>query len=112
MGSEFMHEFGLAVTHLNCGMETEETDHTTEPSEDTISVEECCENQFELLQNDSESQLKIQSISSPQFIFLEAFTNAFVFTKEIISNDFASNSPFAPPLIPQDFIVLYETFLI
>ena len=111
MGEETMNEFGLVTKHLNCGMDTESLQNPSH-SEQSIDPVACCQNQFELLQSDVDQSLKIVHLDTGQFIFIAAFTQIFILGIEPFPAEFSFTPFSSPPLIHQDFNILYQTFLI
>lgn len=111
MGSEMMAEFGLATKHLDCGMQMQHKDRSSD-THHSIDPIECCQNQFELVQNDSDQNLKVVQIDAAQLIFIAAFTQVFVFG---IAPDTTSEQPTPhtiPPSIEKDLSILFQSFLI
>ncbi len=111
MGSEMLAEFGIAIKHLDCGMGNS---HKQESgySEQSLDPIECCQNQFELVQNDKDQNLKVVKIDAAQLVFLAAFTQAFIFNIAVISDDRQAQPYLIPPTIEKDFNVLFQSFLI
>ena len=111
MGEETMNEFGLVTKHLNCGMDSE-ISKIPEHSERSIDSTECCQNQFELLQNDVEQSQKDVQLTAAHLIFITAFSQSFIFGVGPVPSETFPRSLSSPPLIKQDFTILYQTFLI
>ena len=111
MGEETMNEFGLVTKHLNCGMDSE-ISKIPEHSERSIDSTECCQNQFELLQNDVEQSQKDVQLTAAHLIFITAFSQSFIFGVVPAYSETFPRSLSSPPLIKQDFTILYQTFLI
>jgi len=111
MGSEMLNAIGLSAKNLDCGM----IKHQQSPSSthgDFTDASECCQNQFELFHSETEQNLKVISLDAPQLIFISAFTQVFILGQSPIL-DTDSTSPLTfPPLIKQDYTVLYQSFLI
>lgn len=111
MGSETMAAFGIATKDLNCGMET----NVKEPSSKSgkrLDPIECCQNQFELVQNDIQQNFKSFSNNSVQLVFIAAFTHSFIFS--LAREDSFDHPPacLAPPSIEKDITILFQSFLI
>tara|TARA_R110002020_G_scaffold191544_1_gene391338 strand:- start:454 stop:789 length:336 start_codon:yes stop_codon:yes gene_type:complete len=111
MGEETMNEFGWVTKHLNCGMDTE-ISKIPSHSERSIDAIDCCQNLYELLQSDVEQSHKAVQLSPVQLIFITAFSQVFIFGSEPIPANTYSLHLSSPPLIKQDFAILYQTFLI
>lgn len=111
MGSETMAAFGVTTKHLNCGMETEPKEKSSD-SHQSIDPIECCQNQFELVQNESDQNLKVVQIDAAQLIFIAAFTQSFIFGIAPISSTEQPTPHITPPSIEKDFSVLFQSFLI
>lgn len=111
MGSEMMAEFGLATKHLDCGMKTQHQDGSSD-SHQSLDPSECCQNQFELVHNESDQNSKVIQIGAAQLIFIAAFSQTFIFG---IAPTTTSEHQFAfltPPPIEKDFVILFQSFLI
>tara|TARA_R110000850_G_scaffold35022_4_gene93773 strand:- start:1528 stop:1905 length:378 start_codon:yes stop_codon:yes gene_type:complete len=111
MGSEMMAEFGLATKHLDCGMNPQQHDDSSN-SHQSIDPIECCQNQFELVHNDSDQNLKVVQIDAAQLIFIAAFTQSFIFGIAPITSTEQPAPHITPPSIEKDFSVLFQSFLI
>ena len=111
MGSEMMAEFGIAIKHLDCGMGNSHKEESPD-SKQSVDPIECCQNQFELVQNDKDQNLKVVKIDAAQLVFLAAFTQAFIFNIAVISDDRQAQPYLIPPTIEKDFNVLFQSFLI
>ncbi|MEP0713931.1 MAG: hypothetical protein ABJC55_18600, partial [Algoriphagus sp.] len=111
MGEEMLVKFGIATKHLNCGMKMDTSDDASESSKG-IDPLECCQDQFEFFHQETERNLKNLSVDAPQLIFIAAFTQVFIFGVETLPAAYASSPSPSPPLIPQDYTVLYQSFLI
>tara|TARA_R110002072_G_scaffold214404_2_gene371562 strand:- start:16446 stop:16823 length:378 start_codon:yes stop_codon:yes gene_type:complete len=111
MGSEMMAEFGLATKHLDCGMQMQHRDDSSD-THHSLDPSECCQNQFELVQNDSDQNLKVVQIDAAQHIFIAAFTQTFIFG---IAPNTSTEHPtphITPPSIEKDLSILFQSFLI
>lgn len=111
MGSEMMTAFGIATKHLDCGMDMQDDDNSSN-SEQSIDASECCQNQFELVHNENDQSVKVLKIDAAQVIFIAAFTQTFIFG---IAPNTLSQQPtphFSPPSIEKDFSILFQSFLI
>ncbi|PZX52479.1 hypothetical protein LV84_03486 [Algoriphagus ratkowskyi] len=111
MGSEMMAEFGLAVKHLDCGMNNHQQSSTSEHV-DFKFANECCQNQFELVHNDADQNLKIVKIGAAHHIFIAAFTQTFIFGIAPTTSSEQQFSFFIPPPTEKDFVILFQSFLI
>ncbi|MCE7056041.1 hypothetical protein LZF95_15270 [Algoriphagus sp. AGSA1] len=111
MGSEMMAEFGIAIKHLDCGMGNSHEEELPD-SEQSINPIECCQNQFELVQNDKDQNLKVLQIDAAQLVFIAAFTQSFIFNIAVTSDDRRPQPYLIPPTIEKDFNVLFQSFLI
>jgi hypothetical protein len=111
MGSEMMAEFGISTKHLNCGMESKNSDESS-TADKSIDPIECCQNQFELVHNDGDQNLKVVQIDAAQLIFIAAFTQTFIFGIAPISSSEQPIPYNTPPSIEKDLSVLFQSFLI
>lgn len=111
MGHEMESSIGFGAKHLDCGMNMamEHSETGDNSSEDPNS---CCENTTQHLQVDDDFQLKsldfqidFQSIPLV-FYFLQVNFNFLPFVKQVLPG------VETPPLILQDFQILFQTFLI
>ena len=111
MGSEMLNAIGLSAKNLDCGMK-----HQSEsPSSDQgglSNADECCQNSFELVHNDSDQNLKIVHLDAAQLIFVAAFTQVFIFGIDPVTSTEYSNVFISPPAIDKDYTVLFQSFLI
>ncbi len=111
MGAEMMKGFGLSAKHLDCGMES----HGEIPSSENDSnanTNQCCQNQFELIQLEVDQSLTHVNVDAPQMIFIAAFTQSFLLAQVLILAPVNTFSFDPPPIHSQDYTVLYQTFLI
>lgn len=111
MGMEMMSEFGLAIKHLDCGMASQNP-HESSDAHQSIIPDDCCQNQFELVHNDTDQTVKVLKVDAAQLIFIAAFTQSFIFeiTPFIVTEQ---PKPYlTPPLIEKDFSILFQSFLI
>jgi hypothetical protein len=111
MGSEMMAEFGIATKHLDCGMDMQEDDNSSN-SNQSIDSNDCCQNKFELVHNDKDQNVKVLKIDAAQVIFIAAFTQTFIFG---IAPTIITEQPIphnTPPSIEKDFSILFQSFLI
>jgi len=111
MGSEMLNAIGLSAKNLDCGMNNHQQSPTSEHGE-FKDANECCQNQFELVHNDGDQNLKVVQLDAGQLIFIAAFTQTFIFS---IAPTTTSEYQFAfltPPPIEKDFVILFESFLI
>lgn len=111
MGSEMLNDFGLSAKHLECDMDSQQHLPISQ-NEQKESKDQCCENQFELIQLETDQTLKVIDISAPQLVFVGAFTHAFLLAEELVFISISTNSIDPPPIQPEDYTVLYQTFLI
>ena len=111
MGSEMLKGFGLSAKHLECDMDTQKHNPLSE-NEQKESKDQCCQNQFELIQLEVDQNLKVVNVSAPQMIFIAAFTQAFLLDQVLVLMPVSISSFDPPPINPQDYTVLYQTFLI
>ena len=93
MGSEMLKGFGLSAKHLECDMDTQKHNPLSE-NEQKESKDQCCQN-----------------VSAPQMIFIAAFTQAFLLDQVLVLMPVSISSFDPPPINPQDYTVLYQTFL-
>ncbi|WPR77138.1 HYC_CC_PP family protein [Algoriphagus sp. NG3] len=111
MGSEMMAEFGIAIKHLDCGMGDPHKEESSD-SERSVDPIDCCQNQFELVQNDNDQNLKVLQIDAAQLIFIAAFTQSFIFRIAPASDDWQPQPYLIPPAVKKNLIVLFQSFLI
>lgn len=111
MGSEMFNAIGLSAKNLDCGMkhqpESPSSDHG-----DLSDAKECCQNQFELVQNDNDQNLKVVQIDAAQLIFIAAFTQTYIFGIAPITSTELPSPYTIPPSIEKDLSVLFQSFLI
>ncbi len=106
-----LNAIGLSAKNLDCGMKN----HPKSPSSehgDLIDASDCCRNQFELVHNDSDQSLKVVKVHAAQLIFIASFTQVFILGQSPILDTVTTSSFLFPPLIPQDYTVLFQSFLI
>jgi len=77
-----------------------------------VNADDCCENQFELLQSETERNHNNLNLEAPSLIFVAAFTQVFILGQVVITANTYPTSITSPPLITQDYTILYQTFLI
>lgn len=111
MGLEMMAEFSLAVKHLDCGMNNHQQSPSSEHG-DFKDANECCQNQFELVHNDGDQNLKAVNIDAAQLIFIAAFTQTFIFGIAPTTTSEQQFSFLIPPPMEKDFVILFQSFLI
>jgi len=111
MGYEMLKGFGLSAKHLDCGMDNHEEIPSSENDSNGVS-NQCCENQFELIQLEIDQNLNVVNVGAPQMIFIGAFTQAFLFVQDLILVPVTTCSFDPPPINSLDYTVLYQTFLI
>ena len=76
------------------------------------NADECCQNSFELVHNDSDQNLKVIHLDAAQVIFVAAFTQTFIFGIDAVPTTEYSNVFISPPAIDKDYTVLFQSFLI
>lgn len=111
MGSVMMAEFGISTKHLDCGMDMQNDDNSSN-SNKSIDASECCQNQFELVHNDKDQNVKVLKIDAAQVIFIAAFTHSFIFGIAPIIITEQPTPKNTPPSIEKDFSVIFQSFLI
>lgn len=111
MGSEMLNAMGLSAKNLDCGMKHNQNASSSEHG-DFKDANACCQNQFELVHNDSDQNLLVLQIDAAQLIFIAAFTQAFIFGIEPISTTNHSNTFISSPSIDKNYTVLFQSFLI
>ena len=111
MGSEMMAEFGIAIKHLDCGMGNPHKEESSD-SKQSLDPIDCCQNQYELIQNDKDQNLKVVNTDAAQLVFIAAFTQSFIFKIAVTSDDRQPQPYLIPPTIEKDFSVLFQSFLI
>jgi hypothetical protein len=97
----------LGTADVSCGMEKKANNCSTKP----IMKDNCCEDEFKLIQNDEDFTQQVTSVDfSPHFLIAFVISYVELFDNETTETDFfADHSP--PPLI-KDIPVLMQTFLI
>jgi hypothetical protein len=110
MGHELKSEIGFGEKHLDCGMGMP-MDHSENENETHKESKSCCENITEHLQIDDEVQLKKLDYKF-HLDFAVALVQIFVFGGQTFSTPNSEISTYSPPPIPQDYQVLYQSFLI
>tara|TARA_R110002126_G_scaffold87143_1_gene209963 strand:+ start:8714 stop:9109 length:396 start_codon:yes stop_codon:yes gene_type:complete len=111
MGSEMLNNFGLSAKHLECDMDSQEHLPSSQNQQEE-SKDQCCQNQFELIQLETDQTLKVSELSAPQIVFVAAFTQVFLLAEELVFIAVSTNSFDPPPIPSEDYTVLYQTFLI
>lgn len=106
-----MAEFGIVTKHLDCGMDMQEDDNSSN-SNQSVDTSECCQNQFELVHNDKDLSIKVLKIDAAQVIFIAAFTQSFIFGIAPITITGQPIPHNTPPSIEKDYSVLFQSFLI
>tara|TARA_R110002012_G_scaffold308286_1_gene514435 strand:+ start:9978 stop:10313 length:336 start_codon:yes stop_codon:yes gene_type:complete len=111
MGSEMLNAIGLSAKNLDCGMK-HQSESPSSDHEGLSNADECCQNSFELVHNDSDQNLKIVHLDAAQLIFVAAFTQVFIFGIDPVTSTEYSNVFISPPAIDKDYTVLFQSFLI
>ncbi len=106
-----LNAIGLSAKNLDCGMNNHQQSSSSEHG-DFKDANECCQNQFELVQNDSDQNLKVVQIDAAQLIFVAAFTQLFIFGIDPVNSTEYSHVFISPPSIDKDYTVLFQSFLI
>jgi len=103
--------FSLGFEQLDCGME--KAQEVCEPKAETegLQAQPCCENVHEILQLQQEANVKKASVEVNPTFFV-----AFVFACTSSLFSFEEKTPtfreYVPPLVRQNVLVLFQTFLI
>jgi hypothetical protein len=110
-GKAVERSFSLGFEQLSCGMA--ETQEVCEPLDESegLRAQPCCENVHELLQMQEEADVKKASVEVNPTFFV-----SFIFASASTLFSFEEKTPtlreYVPPLVRQNILVLFQTFLI
>ncbi len=80
--------------------------------EDDSTENNCCENESITILAQEDLKLSLGDISFDQQVFLVAFTNSFLFLRNVDGRKALSNEYYPPPILIKDIQLLDEVFLI
>jgi hypothetical protein len=111
MGRAVQNELSFGMDTLSCGMIDEATSCSSDSAGQQLMAPSCCDNEFLSIQIQDDYQ-KISNEISFETQFLYAFTYTFLFDYQNNRELSLALADHSPPLLEQDYLSLYQSFLL